>query len=95
MILTLEETKEFLKVDYEEEDNSIQDLINASEQYLKNAVGREFDSNNYLAKLYCKVLVSDWYDNREYMENNKMSNKVRYTIQSILTQLKYGADENA
>ncbi|MSS43160.1 phage gp6-like head-tail connector protein [Anaerosalibacter bizertensis] len=89
MILTLEETKSFLKVDYDDEDEYIEELINASEQYLKNATGKEYDSTSFLAKLYCKILISDWYDNREYMEENKISKRVRFTMQSILQQLKY------
>ncbi|AJA42862.1 phage gp6-like head-tail connector protein [Clostridium tetani] len=89
MILTLEETKEFLKVDYSDEDNYIQDLINASELYLKNSTGKSYDNTNPLAKLFCKVLVSDWYDNRGFMEENKVTTKVRYTIQSIIVQLSY------
>lgn len=93
MILTLKETKDFLKIDYEDEDEYIKELINASEQYLKNATGKEFDSNNSLAKLYCKVLISDWYDNREYVEENKVSKRVRFTMQSILNQLLYCGDE--
>lgn len=89
MILTLEETKEFLKVDYSDEDKYIQDLIQASELYLKNATGKTYDNTNTLAKLFCKVIISDWYDNRGFMEENKVTTKVRYTIQSIIVQLSY------
>lgn len=89
MILTLEETKEFLKVDYEDEDIFIQDLINASEQYLKNATGREFNSDNQLAKLYCRVLVNEWFKDRGLMQDGKTSDKVRFTLTSILRQLQY------
>ncbi len=92
MILTLEETKAFLKVDYDDEDENIQSLIQGVELYLKNATGKEYSSSNPLAKLFCKVLVSDWYDNRGFMEDSKMSSKVRYTINSILTQLTYCED---
>lgn len=89
MILTLDETKEFLKVDYTDEDIFIQDLITASELYLKNATGKTYDNTNPLAKLFCKVLISDWYDNRDFMQVSKVTAKVRYTIQSILMQLSY------
>lgn len=89
MILELEEIKEFLKICDSAEDEYIQSLAQASEQYLKNATGKEFNSTNPLAKLFCKVLISDWYDNRGYMQEGKTSNKVRHTVQSILTQLKY------
>ena len=41
MILTLEETKKYLKVDYDDEDEEIKDLIQAAEIYLKQATGKE------------------------------------------------------
>ena len=74
-------------MDSNEEDVLLQTLINAAEKSLYNATGNTFDSSNELAKLYCFVLVSDWYENREM--NEKVSEKVRFTIQSILTQLKH------
>lgn len=90
MILTLEEAKKYFKVDFEDEDEDIQDCIDAAEEYLKDATGKEFDSTNKRAKRYCKVLAKDWYEHREFMEDKKTSNKVRFTLQSIMTQLKYG-----
>ncbi|MDB8790635.1 head-tail connector protein [Romboutsia sp. 1001216sp1] len=90
MILTLEEAKRYIKVDFDDENEEIQDCIDAAEEYLKEATGKEFNSENKRAKKYCKVLVKDWYDNRELMADKKTSNKVRFTLQSIMTQLKYG-----
>lgn len=87
MILTIGEAKEFLRIDGTEEDALLQTLISAAEKSLYNATGNTFDSANELAKLYCLVLVSDWYENREL--NEKVSEKVRFTVQSILTQLKH------
>lgn len=94
MILTLEEAKRFLKVDYDDEDEYIGELINASEQYLKNATGKEFDSNNSLAKLYCKVLINEWFKDRGLIQDSKTSDKVRFTLQSILRQLEYCTGDN-
>lgn len=97
MILTLEEAKEFLKVDYEDEDRFIQSLIGASEEYLKNATGKEFNDNNQLAKLYCRVLINEWFRDRALTVTGNganVSDKVRYTLQSILMQLKHCGDEN-
>lgn len=87
MIVTLEEAKSWLK-DVPEIDEPVVDmLIQAAEKALYNATGNVFDNTNELAKLYCLVLICDWYENREM--NEKISEKVRFTIQSILTQLKY------
>lgn len=87
MILTIDETKEFLRIDGTEEDVLLQTFINAAEESLYNATGNTFDETNELAKLYCLVLVSDWYEKREL--NEKVSEKVRFTVQSILAQLKH------
>lgn len=94
MILTIDEVKEFLRIDGNEEDVLLQTLINAAEESLFNATGNTFDSTNELAKLYCLVLVSDWFENRELTD--KTSEKVRFIVQSILTQLKhcYRGDAN-
>ncbi|WP_019850631.1 head-tail connector protein [Desulfitobacterium sp. PCE1] len=89
MILDLVTVKDFLKVeqDFHDEDNIIQLLINASESYLYNATGIQFDDNYPTARLFCLILVADWYDNRQMV--GKISEKVRYTVESMITQLKY------
>ncbi|MBY6276147.1 head-tail connector protein [Parageobacillus phage vB_PtoS_NIIg3.2] len=93
MIISVDEAKEWLRVDHNDEDNMIQMLINAAEKYLKNATGNTFDSSNELAQLFCLVLVADWYENRELV--GRVSDQVRPIIQSILTQLSYAYDSDS
>lgn len=88
MIITPEETKDWLRIDGDEEDSTIKLLINAAEEYLKNATGRKFDSTNNQARLFCLVLVTDWFENRDLM-GAKVSEKVRFSIQSMLLQLQF------
>lgn len=92
MIVDLEQAKSFLRIDTTDEDTDIQSLVDASELYLKNATGKTFDSTNALAKLYCRVLIVDWYDNRTLLQETKVSDKVRFTLQSIMMQLQYCMD---
>lgn len=94
-ILTIDEAKTWLRVDGNEEDGLIQMLIGAAETYLHNATEVEFDETNQLAKLFCLVLCADWYENRDLI-GQQPSDKVRFTIQSILAQLQhaYAPDEN-
>ncbi|AMQ22469.1 head-tail connector protein [Geobacillus sp. JS12] len=87
MIITLDEAKQWLRVEHSDEDGLISTLINAAEKYLFNATGNTFDSTNELAKLFCYVLVTDWYENREMI--GKTSEKVRHTVESIVAQLAY------
>lgn len=91
MIVTLEETKDYLRVDGDGEDALITLLIVAAEEYLTNATGNEFDATNNLAKLFCWVLVTDWYENRELI--GKTSEKTRPIIESMLAQLKHCYDQ--
>lgn len=87
MIITLEETKQYLRVDGTEDDALITSLISASETYLYNATGNTFDATNNLAKLFCWVLVTDWYENREHV--GRASDKVRPIVDSMLAQLSH------
>ncbi|MBW7475946.1 head-tail connector protein [Paenibacillus oenotherae] len=87
-ILTLDETKTWLRIDGEDDDTSIYMLMGAAETYLHNATEVTFDSSNDLAKLYCLVLTADWYENRELI-GSQPSDKVRYTCQSIMAQLQH------
>ena len=92
MLITLEETKEYLRVDGDEEDNLITSLINTAEEYLKNSTGKTFDSTNNLARLFCLVLVVDWYENRT-LGAGKVGEAIRPVINSMLAQLNYCYEE--
>ena len=87
MIVSLDEVKTWLRVDFTDDDALLTTLISAAEQYLKNATGITYDSTNHLAKLFCMTLISDWYENRELV--GRASDQVRPILQSILAQLTY------
>lgn len=89
MIINLDEAKSFLRIDTDDENADIQDLIDGAELYLSNATGKVFDNTNPLAKLYCRVLITDWYDNRGLMQDKNVSDKVRFSLDSIMLQLQY------
>lgn len=88
MLITLDETKEYLRLDGDEEDNLIESLVKASEEYLKNSTGKTYDNTNNLARLFCLLLVVDWYENRG-LTAGKVGDKIRPVINSMLAQLNY------
>ncbi|GAE27023.1 phage-related protein [Halalkalibacter wakoensis JCM 9140] len=92
--MNLPEVKEWLRIDGNDEDSTLDMLIGASQDFLRNSTGYEYEESNNLAKMYCLVLITDWYENRELI-GEKPSDKIRLTIQSIATQLKYsyGGDD--
>ena len=96
MIVKLEDAKDYLRVDCDgEDDNLITGLLLAAEEYLFNATGIRFTSECNTAVLCCKILAYDWYTHRELATDKKVSNQVRFTLTSMMAQLKYGGEPNA
>ncbi|MGL4760408.1 MAG: head-tail connector protein [Sarcina sp.] len=87
MIMTLEEAKEYARVDASDDDNLVTALILAAEEYLFNATGIRFTAESNIAVLYCKVLVYDWYTHRQLGADKKVSDRIRYTLTSMMAQL--------
>ena len=81
----LEKIKEYLKIDSNDEDTTVQTLITSAELYLKNA-GVIEDYQNELYDLAIKMLVLHWYENREIVGNSK---KMAFSLDNIITQLQY------
>ncbi|WIV10540.1 head-tail connector protein [Proteiniborus sp. MB09-C3] len=97
MILDLKTAKDFLRIDqdYRLEDELIQLLIDNAETYILDAVDNfDYTSERQMrkAKLLALVLINDWYENRELIQDGKLSDRVRLSIQSLLLQLQYGSD---
>lgn len=87
--------KEYLKIDFDDDDRLLEMLLDAARKYLFDAVGYKPDETDERVKLLLLVLISDWYEHREYMETSntqKISQKVRYTVRSIILQLQYSEE---
>lgn len=100
MILTLDEVKNYLRIDLDDDDALIQSFITAAEAYLENATGKEYpekDENGEkigyeLEKVYLNLLIAYWYENRSAAPRNKTLNgavpdEFTYTTRSLLLQL--------
>ena len=81
----LEKIKEYLKIDSNDEDTTVQTLITSAELYLKNAGVLE-DYQNELYGLAIKMLVLHWYEKREIIGN---AQKMAFSLDNIITQLQY------
>lgn len=85
--------KDYLKIDFGEDDNVLTFLLEAARKYLLNAAGgTSLDETDERVKMALLVLVSDWYEHREYV--GKETEKVRYTIRSIVLQLQLEQEMN-
>lgn len=86
--MDLQELKLFLKIDDNEEDELIEGLQLAAEEYLTNA-GIKKDYSKGLYKLAIKILVSHHYENRAVETIGRNVSKIAYGLDTILIQLKY------
>ena len=93
MIVTVEQMKDYLRIDGEDEEETLKDLISIAETYLLNAGATIKDNEgNYigLAQLAVKQLVVHWYENREAVGK---SERLTFSLDNILTQLKFCYEE--
>lgn len=92
LVLKLEEAKEYLRVDGNEEDMLILSLITAAERYIQNATSKDVHLDDELAKLAARILISHWYENREAIGK---AEQLAFSLQTMLVQLQYcGGDSN-
>lgn len=83
--MDLQEIKEYLRIDSDNEDGLITGLQKAAEKYLENA-GIAVDYTNELYKLAVKLLVCHWYENREPTGE---ATELAFSLRHIIAQLKY------
>lgn len=95
MLLTLEETKSFLNIDFDYDDSFIGELILTAEDFIIDSIG-ELNYNTKIenarfkrkSRLCSLTIIQDCYDNRVMVVNN--NEKLRYMVGGILLQMKYG-----
>jgi DNA packaging protein, QLRG family len=86
--LTLKEVKDYLRIDFDDDDLWLQSLMVATMDYLRDSID-DFDKKlekekfKSRAKILALVLLQDWYDNREHAESKDFT----YTVRSMMTQL--------
>lgn len=92
-VITLDEVKEYARIDIDEDDQLLETLIAAAEEYLKNATGKEYpetDENgskiNYeLEKIYLQLLIAYWYEKRTPIGG--VGEEFSFLTKSIMLQL--------
>lgn len=82
----LDKVKVYLRLDFDDEDDFIADLILGAKEYLKNA-GIKSNENSNLYELCIKMIVSHWFENRGIVDD------IPKGCKSIITQLQYCKEE--
>lgn len=88
MALTLEEIKEFLKVDYDDEDNTIELMKGVALETMEHLI-QDFDKENLTKRqeLLIKVCIKDYFENRDKQVDKKLS--MNDSITTLLMQEMY------
>lgn len=92
-IITLKEVKEYARIDIDEDDQLLETLIVAAEEYLKNATGKKYPETdetgskiNYeLEKIYLQLLIAYWYEKRT--PAGGVGDDFCYMVKSLMLQL--------
>lgn len=89
MAVTLEQAKNYLKVDEDitDDDELISSLINAASDYVERTTGKIADGSP-LCELCVKQLVAHWYENRAvYSSKPGAINVLPHTVTALLTHI--------
>ena len=88
-IVSLEEVKEYLRLDDETSDLEVIGLIEAAEEYLENATGRAYTQEEgetyHLEKIYLKLLIANWFEHRSPI--GTAGEEFTYVTKSLMLQL--------
>lgn len=86
--MDLEDIKNYLRIDGDEEDGLLRTMIDAGKEFIRSAVG-EYDDTDSTAQVLLAAVVQNMYDNRELMQSEQQVKKrIEYTFQSIILQLR-------
>ena len=91
--MDLEHIKNYLHIDFEDDDKYLEELIDTSQAFIDVCCGEKYKSNKKLVKIASilqKRLIKDMYDNRGYtVSDNAREDTITSTI---LSNLSYGGN---
>lgn len=86
-MLTVEEIKNNLRIDYDEDDAYLEMLLGAAQLYILGSIEAVELPDTPQANTLVFMLVSLWYENR-VPATNAMQQQVPFTITAIIHQLR-------
>ena len=89
-MLDLDKVKNYLRVDYADDDAIMETYIIATEKFLKKLCEKnEFEEDKQeLAEIYMLAMINELYNSRN-LTVDKAEQRVRTIMQSLLNQLRY------
>lgn len=85
-MLTVEDAKQYLRVDFEDDDKLIESLISVADEYLRGAIGNGYPKDSERVKMLERIVVQDLYDTRGLSET--VSARTRQLVSDFTLQLR-------
>lgn len=89
--LSLDDVKLYIRVDSNDEDALIQDLMEGAIGYLQRMTGKAYDPSDGVWKMAVKYLCAHWYENRDDTVVGRDA-KVDHTIDALINHISLCAD---
>lgn len=88
MVVTIEEVKAYLGIDYADDmvNANIERAINTANAYLKGSIGNDYLTDDPRAKELALIIISDLYDNRGLQST--ISGNTRRLVDDLSLQLR-------
>lgn len=85
----LEEIKNYLRIDFDDDDSLLNTIILAGKEYIQNAVGY-IDMDKHSFKILLYTICADLYERRSYLIDKAIqTNKI---VNSLILQLQLQGD---
>ena len=88
MVVTIEEVKAYLGIDYADDmvNANIERAINTANAYLKGSIGNDYHTDDPRDKELALIIISDLYDNRGLQST--ISGNTRRLVDDLSLQLR-------
>lgn len=84
--MTLDDVKAYLRIDEDADDAVLEVMMQATEQYIKDAVGF-YEEENPKIKILFWLVIQDFYENRVLVVKEADKQRLSYSVSSIVMQL--------
>lgn len=84
--MTIDDVKAYLRIDTDEDDIVIDTMMQATEQYIMDAVG-SYDEENPKTKILYWLIMADFYENRVLTVKEADKQRLAHVVSSIVMQL--------
>lgn len=85
-MVNIAQVKNFLRIDFDDDNALLDTLINVADKYLQGAINKDYNKDDERAEMLSLIIIQDLYDNRGMIE--KVSGNVRKLIDDFSLQLK-------